>query len=242
MPSKSRLQASHNHADLIPLRWSINDLGNLLPPTGMNDVTVSSGLCLKASNSLPKTFMTMLNANCHRNSWAKSSHVRQHDTSKDASQRWVIPLKDMGNSIIIWASSKLWDLITVLYSLKWMRGHPIPMYRLISSILNLADKLATSSPSKSSHTISPSNTFNYLILCSNLSMCAWASSEVGTATMAGGGATSVWLCKVNGVGCGTVWPSRGGGGIWVSCGAVWLSRRDGGIVGSYCTLSWTRTC
>ena len=25
--------SSHDHADLIPLRWLINDLGNLLPPT-----------------------------------------------------------------------------------------------------------------------------------------------------------------------------------------------------------------
>ena len=66
-----------------------------------------------------------------------------------------------------------------------MRGHPIPVYLSISSILNLVDRLTTSSPSKSSHTIPPSDNLNYHILCSSLSMCAWASSEVGTTTMAG---------------------------------------------------------
>ena len=148
----------------------------------------------------------------------------------------------MGNSIIIWASSKPWALITILYSLKWMLGHPIPMYHSISGILNLAGKLATSSPSKSSHTIPPFDTLICLILCSSLSMRAWVSFEVGTTTIAGSGATLVWLYKVNGVGCETVWPSGGGGGISVSCGAVWLSGRGSGIVGSYCTLSWTGTC
>ena len=74
----------------------------------MNDVTVSLGLYLKASNSLHEKSMTVLNANCHKNSWAKSSHERRHDISKEANQCWVVPLKDMGNSIIIWASSKLW--------------------------------------------------------------------------------------------------------------------------------------
>ena len=122
-----------------------------------------------------------------------------------------------------------------------MWRHPIPVYRSISDILNLADRLATGSPSKSSHAIPLSDILNCLILCSSLSMCAWAFSKVRTTTMAGGGATSVWICKVNGVGYGTVWPSEGGSGIWVSCGAVWLGKRGGGIMGSYCTLSWTRT-
>ena len=72
-----------------------------------------------------------------------------------------------------------------------MRGHPIPVYRSISRILNLAGKLATGSPSKSSHTIPSSNNLNCLILYSSLSMRAWASSEVGTTTMVGCGATSV---------------------------------------------------
>ena len=154
-------------------------------------MTVSLGLYLKASNSLRETSMTVLNANCHRNSWAKSSHVWRCDTSKEANQHWAAPLKDMGNNIIIWASSKLWALITVLYSLKWMWGHPIPVYRSIFDILNLANRLAISSLSKSSHIILSSDTLNCLILCSSLSMCAWASSEVGTTIMAGGGATSV---------------------------------------------------
>ena len=72
-----------------------------------------------------------------------------------------------------------------------MRGHPIPVYRLISGILNLVGKLAIGSPSKSSHTISPFDTLNCLIFYSSLSMRAWVSSEVGTATMAGGGVTSI---------------------------------------------------
>ena len=100
----------------------------------------------------------VLNANCRRNSWAKSSHVWCRDTSKEANQYWIVPLKDMWNSIIIWALSKPWTLIIVLYKLKWMWGHPIPMYRSISSILNLVGRLATSSLSKSSHTIPPSHT------------------------------------------------------------------------------------
>ena len=123
-----------------------------------------------------------------------------------------------------------------------MQGHQIPVYRSIFGILNLAGRLATSSPSKSSHTIPPSDTLNCLILCSSLSMCAWTSSEIETTTMEGGGATSVWLCKINGVGCGTIWPS---GGRWWYLSVLWscLTRRerwwDSGI---YYTLSWTGIC
>ena len=157
-------------------------------------------------------------------------------------QHWAAPLKDMGNSIILWASSKPWALITVLYSLNWIRGHPIPVYHSISSILNLAGRLAIGSPSKSSHTIPLSDTLNCIILYSSLSMRAWASFEVETTTMAGGGVTSVWLCKVKGLGFATVWPNGGGGDIWLSCGVVWLGGKGGGIVGSYCILSWTGTC
>ena len=122
-----------------------------------------------------------------------------------------------------------------------MWRHPIPMYRSISDILNLAGRLATGSPSKSSHPIPPSDTLICLILCSSMSMRAWVSFEVRTTITEGGGATSIWLCKVNGVGYGTVWPSREDGGIWVSYGAVWLGGRGGRIVGSYCTLSWIGT-
>ena len=115
---------------IIMLIWSLSyDLSMIWAifslQQEMNDVTVSSSLCLKASNSLHETSMTVLNANRRRNFWAKSSHVRRCDTSKEANQRWVIPLKDMGNNVIIWASSKSWALITILYSLKWMWGHPI---------------------------------------------------------------------------------------------------------------------
>ena len=91
---------------IIMLIWSILD-GLLMIwaifsfQREMNDVTISSSLYLKASNSLCKTFMTVLNENCYRNSWAKSSHIRRHDTSKEANQWWAAPLKDMGNSIII---------------------------------------------------------------------------------------------------------------------------------------------
>ena len=227
MPSKSRLQAPHNHVDLILLWWPINDLGNLLPPMGNEwcDCLIeplSQGLQFHLWES-----MTVFNAKCRRNSWAKSSHVRRRGTSKEANQRWAAPLKDMGNIIIIWALSTPWALITLLYSLKWIRGHPILVCRSISGILNLVDILATGSPSKSSHTILPSDSLNCLILYLSLSKHAWASFEVGTATMAGGVATLVWLCKVNGVGCGIVWPSGGCGGMWVSYGAIWLVGKCG---------------
>ena len=31
MPRKLRLQAPHNHVDLIPLKWLVNDLWNIFP-------------------------------------------------------------------------------------------------------------------------------------------------------------------------------------------------------------------
>ena len=34
VPSKSRLQAPHDHTNLILLRWPINNLWNLIPPAG----------------------------------------------------------------------------------------------------------------------------------------------------------------------------------------------------------------
>ena len=50
----------------------------------MNDETDSSVLRLRASSSLLDTSMTVLNENCRKNSWAKSSHVQRHEDSKDA--------------------------------------------------------------------------------------------------------------------------------------------------------------
>ena len=125
----------------------------------MNDETDSSVLYLRASSSLLDTSTTVLNENCHRNSWAKSSHVRRLENSRDANRRWAAPLRDRGKIVIIWGSSSPWALITVLYSRRWMRGQSIPVYLSISGILNLADKLATGIPSKSSQTAAPSNTF-----------------------------------------------------------------------------------
>ena len=80
----------------------------------INEVIDSSGLCLKASNSLLETSMIVLNANCLKNSWAKSSQVLWRDTSNEANQRYPTPLKDIGKNIIIWALSSPWALMIVL--------------------------------------------------------------------------------------------------------------------------------
>ena len=53
----------------------------------MNEEIDSSDLCLKPSSSLIDTSTTVLNENCHRNSWARLSHVLRHEDSKDANQR-----------------------------------------------------------------------------------------------------------------------------------------------------------
>ena len=99
------------------------------------------------------------------------------------------------------------------------------VYLSISSILNLAGKLATSAPSKSFQVIAPSEVLNCLNLCSSLSMRECRSSKVGVGTVTGGGGTSVWLCRVKGIAYGA--DRLGGGG--------------GGIVGSYCAPSWGGT-
>ena len=82
---------------IIMLIWSLSDglsmIWEILSlQREMNDVTVSSGLYLKASNSLHETSMIVLNANYRRNYWAKLSHIRRPDTSKKANQRWAAPL------------------------------------------------------------------------------------------------------------------------------------------------------
>ena len=80
----------------------------------INEVTDSSSLYLKASNSLLKASMMVLNVNCLKNSYAKPSKVVWRDTSNEVNQRWVTLLRDIGKSITIWDSSNLWALITVL--------------------------------------------------------------------------------------------------------------------------------
>ena len=80
----------------------------------MNDETNSSVLYLRASSSLLDTSTTVLNENCSKNSWAKSSHVRCRENSKDANQRWAAPLRDSGNKVIIYDSFNPCVLITML--------------------------------------------------------------------------------------------------------------------------------
>ena len=94
----------------------------------MNKVTDSSGLCLRASNSLRDTSTTMLKEYCMRNSSAKSLQVLCREGSSEANQRCVIPLNDKGNNIIIYVSSSLYPLIIALYNCKWIRGHSILVY------------------------------------------------------------------------------------------------------------------
>ena len=80
----------------------------------MNDETDSSDIYLKALSSLLNTSTTVLNKNCRRNSWAKSSYVLRHEDSKDANQRWAALLRESGNNVITCDSSNPWALITVL--------------------------------------------------------------------------------------------------------------------------------
>ena len=100
------------------------------------------------------------------------------------------------------------------------------VYLSISSILNLAGRLATGAPSKSSQVTTLSKVLNCFNLCSSLSMRACGSSEVGIGTVTEGEATSVWLCRVKGI----------------AYGADWLGRKGGGMVGSYWTSSWGEAC
>ena len=53
----------------------------------MNEVTDSSGLCLRASNSLRDTSTTVLKEYCLINSCPKSAHVLRLEGSNDANQR-----------------------------------------------------------------------------------------------------------------------------------------------------------
>ena len=105
-------------------------------------------------------------------------------------------------------------------------GAANPRVSLNLCILNLAGKLATGAPSKSSKVTTLSEVINCLNLYSSLSIWACGSSEVGVSAMTGGGATSVRLCRVK---C-------------IACGADWLGGGGGGTIGSYWAPSWGRTC
>ena len=210
----------------ITLIWSLSEGRSIIwvifsLHREINKVTDFSGPYLKTSNSLLEMSMTTLNANCLKNSWVKSSQFLRCEASKEANQRYATPLNDMGKNMIKWASSKPWALITLLYSLKWILGQPMPIYLSISGILNWVGKLATGASSKSSQLIASFETLIRLILCSNLSIWACAFSKIGTGATTGSGVTSVWLCKTCGAGCGTDWLSWGGGDV----------------VESYCALS-----
>ena len=174
----------------------------------INEVTDSFNPYLKAFSSLLETSMTMLNANCLKNSSAKSSQVLRHETSKEANQRYAAPLKDMGKSIINWASSNPWALITVLYSIKWILGQSMLLYLSISSILNWVDKLAIGAPSKSSQLIAPSEILICLILCSSPSILVCASFEAKMGATTASRVALVWLCKTYSARCGTDWLSE----------------------------------
>ena len=108
----------------------------------MKKVTISSGLCLRASNSLRDTLTTVLNEYYLRNSYARSVHVRRREGSNEANHRWAAPLRDRGNNMIIYVSSNLCPCITTVYNCKWIQGHPIPMYLSMSGMRNLTDKAA----------------------------------------------------------------------------------------------------
>ena len=53
----------------------------------INKVTNSSGLWLRASNSLRDTSTIVLKEYCMRNSYAKSVHVLHYEGSSEANQR-----------------------------------------------------------------------------------------------------------------------------------------------------------
>ena len=99
------------------------------------------------------------------------------------------------------------------------------VYHSISSFLNLVGRLTTSSPSKSSQVTDLSEVLNCLNIYLSLSIRAYGSSEVGVGAVTGGGATPVWLCRVNDM----------------ACGADWLGGGGGGTVGSYRAPSWGGT-
>ena len=94
----------------------------------MKEVTISSGLYPRASNSLWYTSTTVLKEYYLRNSYARSVHVPRREGSNEANHRWTAPLRDKGNNMIIYVSFNLCPRITTLYNCKWTREHPILMY------------------------------------------------------------------------------------------------------------------
>ena len=166
MSSKSRLKAAHNHIDRSEGLLIICDIFSL--QRDMNEVTDSSGLCLRASNSLRDTSTTMLMEYRLRNSCAKSLQVLHCEGSSEANQSCTAPLNDRGNNIIICALSSLCPSITALYNYRWIRGHPIPMYLSISGMRNSTGNAATGKSSYPSQLITPSKMCNNLIIYSIL--------------------------------------------------------------------------
>ena len=192
----------------------------------MNEVTDSSGLYLRASNSFRDTSTIVLKEYCLRNSYAKSLKVLHREGSSEANQRCAAPLSDKGNNIIICASSSLCPCITTLYNYRWIRGHPILVYLSISGMRNLIGNDAIGKSSYLSQLITPSETCNNLILCSIISMWAWVSSVTCAGAIKECGVVSVCLCKTNALAYGVDWTGSGGdGGTTWSCYMVWP---DGG--------------
>ena len=67
----------------------------------------------------------------------------------------------------------------------------MPVYLSISGILNLAGKLATGAPSKSSQVTTLSEALIYLSFYSSLSIRVYGFSEVGIGDVTGSGVTSI---------------------------------------------------
>ena len=168
----------------------------------MKEVTVSSDLCLRASNSLRDTSTTILKEYCLRNSYARSVHVRRHEGFNEANQRWVAPLRDRGNNMIICVSSNLCPRITTLYNYKWIWGHPIPVYLSMSNMWNSTGKAVTGRSSYPSQLMTPSVTCSELILCSILSMHVWVLSATCAEATTKCGIVLVWPCKTKAPACG----------------------------------------
>ena len=199
----------------------------------MNEVTDSSGLCLRVSNSLCDTSTTMLKEYCLRNSCAKSLQVLRREKSSEANQRCAAPLSDRGNNIIIYASFSLCPSITMLYNYRWIRGHPIPMYLLISGVQNSVGNATTGKLSYPSQLITPSETCNNLILNSILSMRAWVSSITCVGAIIECGVVSICPCKTNAPAYRASWTGGGGsGGTTWSCCMEWPDGGSGGILES----------
>ena len=185
----------------------------------MNEVTDSSGHCLRDSNSPHDTSTTVLKEHYMRNSYAKSLQVLPCEGFSEANQRSATSLSDRWNNIIICASSSLCLCITALYNCKWIRGHPIPVYLSISNMRNSTGNFAIGKSSYPSQLITPSETCNNLILFSILSIRAWASSVTYAGATIECGVVSVYPCRTNPPAYGADWTGSGGSGgtVWSCC-------------------------